>query len=293
MQLFIQQIVDGLAAGAIYAALALALVLIFGATRIVNFGQSEMATLCAFLAWQLHEWGMPIALALVISALLAFVLGATVFQLVVRPVSRAPVETMVVITLGLFLVFQALCLWVWGADQRSFPALFPTGGWTVSDVRLTYHNMGALAVLGALALLLAALFRFTRIGLGLRAAATDADKSTIVGIRVEAMLMLGWGLASVVGFIAAVLVAPRLFLSPIMMAPVLVYALAAATLGGWASAIGAVVGGLLIGVAESLGATFLPFIGSELRLLIPLALTLAVLLLRPQGLFGQQMAVRA
>lgn len=292
MQLLIQQIVDGVAAGAIYAALALALVLIFGATRIVNFGQSEMATFCAFLAWQLCEWGMPVMLALSVSALLAFVLGMAVFQLVVRPVSRASVETVVVVTLGLFLAFQALCLWLWGADQRTFPALFESGGWTMAGVHLTANNLGVLGVLCALAFTLAALFRFTRVGLALRAAAFDADKSTIVGIRVDAMLMLGWGMASVVGFVAAVLVAPRLFLSPTMMAPVLVYALAAATLGGWTSAIGAVVGGLVIGVAESVGATFLPFIGSELRLLIPLALTLAVLLLRPQGLFGQKMAVR-
>ena len=292
MQLFVQQIVDGLAAGAIYAALALALVLIFGATRIVNFGQSEMATFCAFLAWQLCEWGMPVALALLVSALLAFMLGAAVYQLVVRPVSRSSVETVVVVTLGLFLGFQALCLWLWGSDQRTFPALFEAGGWTVYGVRLTANNLGVLGVLCSLALSLAALFRFTRVGLALRAAAFDADKSTIVGIRVDAMLMLGWGLASVVGFIAAVLVAPRLFLSPTMMAPVLVYALAAATLGGWSSAIGAVVGGLVIGISESVGSTFLPFIGSELRLLIPLALTLAVLLLRPHGLFGEKMAVR-
>ena len=292
MQLLVQQIVDGLAAGAIYAALALALVLIFGATRIVNFGQSEMATFCAFLAWQLCEWGMPVALALSVSALLAFILGAAVYQLVVRPVSRASVETVVVVTLGLFLGFQALCLWLWGSDQQTFPALFEAGGWTVYGVRLTANNLGVLGVLCSLALSLATLFRFTRVGLALRAAALDADKSTIVGIRGDTMLMLGWGLASVVGFIAAVLVAPRLFLSPTMMAPVLVYALAAATLGGWTSAIGAVVGGLVIGVSESVGSTFLPFIGSELRLLIPLTLTLAVLLLRPQGLFGEKMAVR-
>ena len=293
MQLLVQQVVDGLAAGAIYAALALALVLIFGATRIVNFGQGEMATFCTFLTWQLCEWGMPVAASLAVSAALALVLGAAVFQLLVRPVARASAETVVVVTLGLFLAFQALCLWLWGADQRTFPTPFPGGGWTVAGVRLTANNLGVLGVLCALALALAALFRLTRLGLALRAAAADADKSTIVGIRVEPMLMLGWGMASVVGFVAAVLVAPRLFLSPIMMSPVLVYALAAATLGGWTSAIGAVVGGLVIGVAESVGATFLPFIGSELRLLVPLALTLAVLLLRPQGLFGQQMAVRA
>lgn len=292
MQLLLQQILDGLAAGAIYAALALALVLIYGATRIVNFGQGEMATFCAYLAWQLAEWGIPWPLALTLGGVAAFALGVFVFRAVVRPVSRASVETVVVVTLGLFLFFQALCLWLWGSDQQAFPPVFPSGGWTLGGVRLTTGTLGVLAVLLALALALAALLRFTRVGLALRAAAVDREKSLIVGIRVDSMLMLGWGLASLAGFVAAVLVAPRLFLSPTMMAPVLVYALAAATLGGWGSTVGAIVGGLAIGVAESVGATYLPFIGAELRLAIPLAAMLAMLLLRPEGLFGRKLAVR-
>jgi branched-chain amino acid transport system permease protein len=292
MHLLLQQILDGLAAGAIYAALALALVLIYGATRIVNFGQGEMATFCTYLAWQLAQWGVPLPLALALGGVAAFALGVGVFQAVVRPVSRASVETVVVVTLGLFLFFQALCLWLWGSDQQVFPPVFPSGGWTLAGVRLTAGTLGVLVVLLALALALAALLRFTRTGLALRAAAVDREKSLVVGIRVDAMLMLGWGLASLAGFVAAVLVAPRLFLSPTMMAPVLVYALAAATLGGWGSAVGAIVGGLAIGVAESVGATYLRFIGAELRLAIPLAAMLAVLLLRPQGLFGRRLAVR-
>lgn len=292
MQLLMQQILDGLAAGAIYAALALALVLIYGATRIVNFGQGEIATFCAYLVWQLCEWGVPLPLALVLGAVCAFALGVAVFQAVVRPVSRASVETVVVVTLGLFLFFQALCLWLWGSDQQVFPAVFPSGGWTLGGVRLTAGTLGVLGVLLALALALAALLRFTRVGLALRAAAADREKSLIAGIPVDGLLMLGWGLASLAGFIAAVLVAPRLFLSPTMMSPVLVYALAAATLGGWGSAVGAIVGGLAIGVAESVGATYLPFIGADLRLAIPLGAMLAVLMLRPEGLFGRKLVVR-
>ncbi|HSV35588.1 MAG TPA: branched-chain amino acid ABC transporter permease [Ramlibacter sp.] len=292
MQLLVQQIIDGLAAGAVYGALALALVLIYRATHIVNFGQGEMATFCTYVAWQFHEWGAPLWLALSGAAVLAFVLGVAVFRVVVRPVSRAPVETIVVVTLGLFLVFDALCLWLWGSDQQTFPSVFTQGGWTLAGVRLTANALGVAVVLCGIAAVLGALFRFTRLGLAMRASAADRDKSVLVGIRVENMLMFGWGLAAVVGFIAAALVAPRLFLSPIMMAPVLIYALASATLGGWDSAVGAVVGGLLIGVVESVGATFLTFIGSELRLLIPIAVTLLVLLFRPAGLFGQKMVVR-
>lgn len=292
MQLLIQQILDGLAAGAIYGALALALVLIYRATRIVNFGQGEMATFCAYTAWQLVQWGWPLWLALVATAVLAFVLGVVVFRVVVRPVSGAAVETIVVVMLGLFLLFQALCLWLWGSDQQAFPNVFGSAAWSAHGVQLSAATLGTLATISAVALALGALLRFSRLGLALRAAASDRDKSLLVGIRVETMLMLGWGLAAMVGFIAAALVAPRLFLSPLMMAPVLVYALAAATLGGWDSAIGAVVGGLLIGVVESVGATFLTFIGAELRLLIPLSVTLLVLLVRPAGLLGRQVVVR-
>lgn len=292
MQLLLQQIVDGLAAGAIYGALALALVLIYRATHIVNFGQGEMATFSAYVAWQLCEWGVPVWIAFLAAAAFAFLLGVVVFRAVVRPVARAPVETVVVITLGLFLVFEALSLWLWGSDQRAFPSVFPDQGWTVGGVRLTASALGTLVVLCVLASVLGLLFRFTRLGLAMRASAAERDKSVLVGIRVENMLMLGWGLAAVVGFVAAVLVGPRLFLSPLMMAPVLIYALAAATLGGWDSPVGAIVGGLLVGVVESVGATFLTFVGAELRLAIPIVVTLVVLFIRPAGLFGRQLVVR-
>lgn len=292
MELLFQQIVDGLASGAIYGAFALALVLIYRATRIVNFGQGEMATFSVYVAWQLCEWGVPVWLSFLISAVFSFALGVAVFRAVVRPVSRASVETVVVVTLGLFLVFDALSLWLWGSDQRAFPSIFPDRGWTIGGVRVTASMLGVLAVLGALAIALGAVFRFTRFGLAMRASAAEREKSILVGIRVETMLMFGWGLAAVVGFMAAALVAPRLFLSPIMMAPVLIYALAAATLGGWDSPVGAIVGGLLIGVAESVGATFLSFIGAELRLSIPIVVTLVILFIRPAGLFGKQAVIR-
>ncbi|MEH3148611.1 MAG: branched-chain amino acid ABC transporter permease [Methylobacterium frigidaeris] len=294
MALLLQQILDGLAAGAIYGALALALTLIYRATRIVNFGQGEMATFSAYLAWQLDAWGVPVALGIPIVLIASFVLGAAVFALCIRPIWQAPQETIVVATLGLFLVFQALCLLVWGAEQHAFPRLMPDRAWILAGGgRVTGSMLGTVGVLVVLAVSLWGLLRFTRTGLALRAAALEGENSVLVGIRVEFMLMLGWGLAAAIGFVAAVLVAPSLFLAPAMMVPVLVYALAAATLGGWTSPLGAIVGGLVIGVAESVSATFLPFVGADLRLLVPIALTLAVLLVRPAGLFGKHSVVRA
>lgn len=292
MTLFFQLIIDGLASGAIYAALALALVLIFRSTNVVNFGQGEMATFSAYGMWQLMAWGVPLWPALIIALIGSFLLGAITFRLVIRPLLKAPVEAMVVATLGLFLVFQAICLLLWGADQRAFPSLFPAGGFDIGTVRLRTSALGTLAVLLVVAGTIGLLFRFTRLGLAVRAAAYDRTKSLLVGIDVERMLMLGWGFAAAIGLIAAALVAPRLFLNPSMMMSVLFYGLAAATLGGWDSPVGAVISGLLVGVAESLGASYLAFIGADLRIAVPILLTLLILLVKPVGLFGSQKVIK-
>src|SRR3954466_10276026 len=292
MQLLLQQIVEGLASGAIYASLALALVLIYRATRVVNFAQGEMATLSAYLAWQLHQWGVPFVLCLIIIAPVSFAIGALTFRLMIRPVLGASDHTMVVICIGFFVGFEAICLWFWGADPRAFPRIFPDYVWTIGGIRLTANNIGILFSLCAMTLGLSILFRFTRIGLAMRASAAEREKSPLVGIPVETMLMLGWGLAATVGFIAAVLIAPSLFLSPPMMVSVVIYALAGATLGGGDSPAGAIVGGLVVGVAESLCATFIGFIGTDLKVGVPFALMAIILLARPQGLFGTAAVVR-
>ncbi|MGO4568893.1 branched-chain amino acid ABC transporter permease [Rhizobium sp. 2YAF20] len=286
MSLFFQLVVSGLTTGAIYAALALALVLIFRATNVVNFGQGEMATFSAYCAWQLVEGGAPLWLALVVSLAGSFIVGVVTFRLVIRPLMDAPVEAVVVVTLGIFVLFQAVCMWLWGAEQRSFPNLFPDGGFNIGDVRILISAAGTLAILIIVAGSIGLLFRFTRLGLSMRAAAFDRIRSILVGVDVERMLMLGWGFASVIGGLAAILIAPRLFLSPTMMSPILFYGLAAATLGGWDSPVGAIAGGLIVGVAESLGASYLSFIGADMRIAVPIVLTLVILLVKPVGLFG-------
>ena len=292
MQLFMQQVVEGLASGAIYASLALALVLIYRATRIVNFAQGEMATLSVYLSWQLQQWGVPFVPSLIIVAAASFAIGALVFRLMIRPVLGASDHTMVVICIGFFVGFEAICLWFWGADPRAYPRLFPDHAWTIAGVRLTANNLGILATLCVMTAGLSALFRFTRLGLAMRASAAEREKSPLVGIQVETMLTLGWGLAATVGFVAAVLIAPGLFLSPPMMVSVVIYALAAATLGGWDSPAGAIVGGLVVGVAESLCATFVGFIGTDLKVGVPFAVMAIILLVRPQGLFGTTAVIR-
>jgi branched-chain amino acid transport system permease protein len=287
MTLLLQQVVEGLAAGSIYAALALALVLIHRATRVVNFAQGEMATFSVYLCSQMLTWGVPLYVAILITAVLSFILGAAIFRLTIRPVLDAPPETVVVVCIGLFIGFQAICLWIWGSDNTQFPRLFSSTIWTLGGVRISANNVGILVTLAAMALAVALVFRLTRIGLAMRAAAAERSNSPYVGIEVETMLMLGWGLAAVFGFIAAALAAPALFLSPTMMMSVIIYALAAATIGGWDSPAGAIIGGLMVGVAESVGTTLIKSIGAELRLAIPFLLIGLVLFVRPQGLFGR------
>ena len=292
MTLLLQQIVDGLASGAIYAALALALVLVHRATRIVNFAQGEMATFCVFLCWQMMAWGVPLYVALLITIFISFALGALVFRFAIRPILGAPEETLVVSCIGLFIGFEAICLWIWGSDSAGFPNLFSSRIWDIGGVRISANNLGILLTLTTLAVLLALVFKFTRIGLAMRAAAMERGNSLYVGIEVEKMLMLGWGLATVFGFVAGLLAAPSLFLSSTMMLSVIIYALAAATLGGWDSPSGAIVGGLMLGVAESVGTTFIKVIGADLRLTIPLTLIVLVLAFRPDGLFGRSQITR-
>jgi len=293
VQLFLQQIVEGIGSGGIYASMALALVLVYRSTRIVNFAQGEMATFSTYLVWQLCQWGVPFLVSLALGAVGSFLIGALVFRLIIRPALSARESTIVNLCIGLFIGFEAVCLLIWGTDTYAFPRLFPAVTWTVGGVRITANNLGILLTVCALALGLTAMFRFTRIGLALRASAAEREKSPLVGIEVDSMLTLGWGLATVFGFVAAVLVAPSLYLTPPMMVSVLIYSLSAATLGGWDSPIGAIVGGLVIGVAESLAATFVPFIGAELKVGVPFILMALVLLVRPQGFFGRTAVIRA
>jgi branched-chain amino acid transport system permease protein len=290
---FLQVTVDGVAAGSIYAALALALVLTFRSTGVVNFAQGEMAMFSTFVAWSLLQAGLPLALAVAATLAFAFAAGALVERVLIRPVEGREPLTLVILTLGLFLLVNAAAGWIWGFDTRGFPTPFGRGAVDLGGVRVDVESLGEIAVLLAVVALLAGLFGRTKAGLGMRAAAMAPVSSRLVGIPVGRMLMLGWGLAAMVGAVAGLLIAPRLFLDVNVMGTVIVYAFAAATLGGFDSPKGAIVGGWIIGVSESWAGTYVGFIGSDLRILVPLAILLAVLLVRPTGLFGSPEVARA
>jgi branched-chain amino acid transport system permease protein len=291
---FWQQVVSGLATGGIYASLALAIVLIYRSTRVINFAQGEMATFSTFVAWQLMEWGMPYWGAFFLTLGLSFLGGVLVERTLIRPIERAPVLTIVMVTLGGLILLNGLIGWIWGSETKSFPSAFSTRPITIGGVAFSIQDFGVIGVtIGAVALLYL-LFRFTKVGLGMRAAALAPDASRLLGVRVSWMLALGWGLAAMLGALAGMMTAPTTFLDPNMMQGILLYALAAAVLGGLDSPIGAVVGGLALGVILNLVGTYVDFwgidLGGQMRLVAGLAIILGVLLVRPAGLFGHAVA---
>ena len=290
---FLQQVVSGLASGGIYGLLALAIVLIHRSTGVINFAQGELATLSAFLCWTLMNHGWAFWPAFGATLLLSFIGGAALEVAVIRPIQNGPLLGVVILTIGLLIAVNGLDTWIWGGAARQFHGPFSTAPIRIGGVAFSKQDLGVIAVAIVAVVLIGFLFTRTRLGLGLRAAAVNPVESRLVGIRVAAMLAIGWGLAAALGAIAGVMAAPSLFLEPNMMQTVLLYGFAAAVLGGMDSPVGAVVGGLLIGVLLNLAGTYIHWIGGELRLATALAVILAVLLLRPAGLFGRAAVRRA
>ena len=282
-----QQIVSGLATGSIFASLALALVLIYRAMGIINFAQGEMAMFSTFIAWQLAQMGMPLWLAFAATVVISFGGGVLLQRIVIRPVERADQLTIVIVTLGLFIAFNGLAGLFWGYIVKSFPTPFPTTPLQIGGVAFSAQDIGVIVVSVVTLALISVFFQKTKLGLAMRAAALYPEQSRVLGIRVGWMLALGWGLAAAVGAISGIMIAPIVFLDPNMMQSVLVYAFAAAVLGGIESPVGAVVGGLVLGVAINLLGTYVEWIGNELRLAAALAIIVIVLVVRPAGLFGR------
>ena len=290
---FFQQVVAGLATGAIFAALALALVLIHRVTGVINFAQGEMAMFTTYIAWTLIEnHGMNKWLAFLVTLVLAFGLGFGLQRVVIRPIERASILTTVIVTIGLVLIFNGLAGLIWSAEVRAFPSPFPNDTWEVGGVAISQQDVGTFAVVLVMVSLLWAFFQFTKIGLALRASALNPDASRLVGVRVGWMLAIGWGLAAMLGAVAGMLTAPTVFLDPNMMQAVLIYAFAAAVLGGIDSPFGAVAGGLMLGVGLNLIGTYIDFVGAGLRLPVALLIILVVLLVKPAGLFGKAVTRR-
>lgn len=287
METFFQQVVSGCATGGIYASLALALVMIYRATDVVNFAQGEMAMFSTYLAWSMINAGLPYWVAFVATLGLSFVGGLVIERVVIRPVENAPILSVVIVCIGLLVIFNSVAGWIYSYVIKPFPSPFPTHPLKIGTVVFGLHDLGVIGVTLVLLVLLYLFFRYTPLGLAMRAAAQNPASSRLVGIRVGWMLALGWGLAAVLGAVAGMLVAPVVFLDPNMMGGILIYAFASATLGGFMSPGGAVLGGFVVGVTENLAGTYIPFIGTHLKLTVALGLIVVVLLVKPSGLFGR------
>jgi len=289
---FAQQVTSGLAAGAIYASLALALVLIYQTTNVVNFAQGEMATFTTYIAWTIMHRGVPYWPAFVLTLLIAFSGGVAVERVLIRPLEHRPELVIVIFTIGMLTALNGLTGWIWGPEVKLFDSPFPNRSLILGDVAISIRDIGTFCVCLGTVVVLWLFFRFTTLGLAMRAVAFNPDASRLMGVGVGWMLALGWGFAAMLGAIAGMMAAPSVFLDPDMMLVVLIYGFAAAVLGGIDSPVGAVVGGLLLGVAINLLGAYVDFVGQELRLPTALAVLLVVLIVRPTGLFGQVLVRR-
>jgi len=289
---FVQLVVDGLSTGSVYAALALAIVLVHSATGLINFAQGGMAVLSAYVVWVLTNQGLPLIVAILIAIVFSVVFGALVERWLMRRFERGDPDTAVVVTIGLLTLITGFAGWLWTYNNQQFPSLFSLDTVSFLGVSVSVRSLGTTAVIVVAMLLLQGLFVGTKLGLALRAVAINPQSAAFSGLPVGRLLMVGWGLAAALGAVAAVLVAPQLTLTPGMLDNALVYALAAVILGGLTSPIGVVIAAWIIGILENLAAVYISWIGFDLKVAVPFILIFVVLIVRPQGLFGRKTVVR-
>jgi branched-chain amino acid transport system permease protein len=284
---FAQQTIAGVESGAVYGSLAVALVLIYRATELLNFAQGELAMATTYIAFLLTEHGFGYWSAFATTMVISFFVGVAIYGVFIRPVQHRSIVAGIIVTIGLFLLIDGIVIWIWGADIKFMPSPFPTTPHSVGGVTFTDQDIGTFGTSIAAVFLLFLLFQFTKVGLAMRASALRPVAASLVGVRVNYMLALGWGLAAILGAVAGLMTEATQFLSPIMMQPILLYSFAAAVVGGLESPAGAIVGGLIIGVILNLIGQYVNFVGSALQQPAALVVLVAVLLVRPAGLFGR------
>jgi branched-chain amino acid transport system permease protein len=291
MELFLHQILAGLATGGIYACMALAVVMIYQAIDHLNFAQGEMAMFSTFIAWQLIQWGTPYWVAFGLTIIISFAAGLVIERVVLKPIHDAPVLSHVVAFIALLAILNSGAGFIWDYTIKNFPSPFGAGPFLGLGL-MSKHDAGMIFVTLLMLILLYLFFRHTRVGLAMRAAAANPESARLAGIRVGWMNALGWGMAAAVGSVAGMLIAPVVFLEPNMMLSILLYGFAGAVVGGLTSPGGAVFGGFLVGIIENLAGTYIPVVGREMKLSIALCIIVAVLCVKPSGLFGRPVVTR-
>ena len=277
-------VVSGLATGSIYALVAISLVIIYNATRTLNFAQGEMLMVSTFVGWAVYQRvKLPLVAVMLIAVVAAALLGWAIERLVIRHAISATHFDVLIITLGLSLMLRSAAGVVWTHDEFPFPSFFGNRPVALGPVRLAPVSLGIIGASLALMAALWLLFTRTRLGRAMRAVAQNQRAARLMGISVERVYSASWVLAGVVGAIAGVLIAPVIFLSS-KMGLVAINGFIAAVLGGFGSLPGAVVGGMLLGVVENLAPLYLP---SSIKHSVPFILLIAILLVRPGGVLGR------
>jgi branched-chain amino acid transport system permease protein len=291
MELFLHQVLAGLATGGIYACMALAVVMIYQAIDHLNFAQGEMAMFSTFVAWQLIQWGLPYWAAFVLTIGISFVAGVLIDRIILRPLHGQHILAHVVAFIALLSIFNSTAGFIWDWTIKNFASPFGSGQ-LFGQSLIGPHDAGMMMVTVVMLVLLYLFFRHTRVGLSMRAAAANPESAQLAGIRVGWMNALGWGMAAAIGSVAGMLIAPVVFLEPNMMLSILLYGFAGAVVGGLTSPGGAVLGGFAVGVIENLAGTYIPVVGREMKLSIALCIIVAVLCVKPSGLFGRPVVTR-
>jgi branched-chain amino acid transport system permease protein len=283
--LFVLTLVGGISLGCLYALSALGLVLIFRTSNVVNFAQGEMAMFCAFIAYTLlRQWHLSYVTAVVLALIFAFLLGVFVEMVFMRKVQHANILSQIILTLALYMIFRGVAGIIWGFTPTAFPTLLSNNPIHIGSAVVTPNG---LFIYGVTILLLAGFYwiiRYTKLGLAMRVVSQNIAISRLMGVRVRSIMASTWGIATVLGAIAGILIAPQTLLSPTMMAEVAIMGFAAAVIGGFSSLPGAVVGGLIIGIAENM---FGSYVSQAFQTVFIFLLIILVMYLRPNGLFGK------
>ena len=293
MTLFFQQILDGIVSGSIYALLGLAIVMVHRGSGVANFAQGEMAMFAAFIAWQCNAWGLPWFAAIIVAIVLSFGIGMFIERTMIRRASKGSLLTVIIVTLGLFLLINQGAGYIWTFQVKHFEGIMPDGGLHIGTTVLSWDSILIVVALVICSVLLYVLLQRTKLGLAMRAATSNAESAELVGIKTNRIFMLSWGIAAAFGAVAGVTVAPLLFLEPNMMFGPLLFAFAGVVIGGIDSPLGAVLGGMIVGISENLAGTYISFVGSDLKVAVPLVLIIITLLIRPTGFFGHKEVQRA
>jgi branched-chain amino acid transport system permease protein len=285
----LHQVLSGIASGGIYASVALALVMIYQATHHVNFAQGEMAMFSTYIALMMINAGFPYWVAFFLTLAFAFAAGVAIERLIIRQFEKAPVLSVVAVFIGLLLIINSAAGWQFDYTIKPFPSPFASNAW-YGSAYMSPHEVGMIVVTMVVLAAVFAFFRFTPLGLAMRAAAQNPVSSQLVGVRVGWMLALGWGLAGLIGAVAGMMAAHVVYLEPNMMAGILLYGFAAALLGGIDNPWGAALGGPIVGMLENVAGAYV--VGTELKLTVALVIIVGVLTVKPSGLFGRTLVTR-